>query len=494
MPTLINKDPCLYYRLLVTLSSVAVLSLGACGGGMVGTGTGPQDDVLAYQTGSLPERINPDIPRPLLDSSTLARHINGTKESGNVQRGTSARMDDNETADSWKILNRNISEVLRLSLEATETLTLIDTVFPNVLSQCGGRIAETCQIEKGRLGGEYSEELVARLVQIYSAPLEVLSDSGSVPDSLQSGYVAELESRVGTRFEFEAFDYRVLDGQPFDHEVTTSLRGLFRGQTLTVSWNNERTVSTVVVTLRIGDVSNVKTIGFDVNLPGERLTYTEDSQVGSDVGSRFNVTILASADAERRVLVESRLTSRVGDVFGNTAIQGQIDNNSGYTRSQRYSTIGNDNQSIVELREAFNQSGVLTAAEQCVGSTLIVNTLDECENEANFTNAGPVGALVETSALYFARDSFESLESQQDVVRWQTSGLPSDVVDFQVLAADASVSLEDQKALCDGVQFAPGTVQLFCTAPDETLSSTTLVRVDESGNRRVMNGATLIPK
>ncbi|PID63930.1 MAG: hypothetical protein CSB44_00215 [Gammaproteobacteria bacterium] len=392
------------------------------------------------------------------------------------------------------------------ALNATERLIMTDSVFDEVLSICAESVEDTCIIPSGELGGLYTEDLVAKLIDVYATPLETMGLAATDAEgSPLAARITELKSLADSSYSFGEVRYRALDGQPFDHEITDNRSPLFEN-TVTIRWNNARTVSHVQIRESVGQIGSSSTIEFDTELPGQRMTYTEGSQTGNLVTSRFDLTLLSASAESRQLLVESRLADRTGNLLGNLVIESQVDDAGGYAVLRDYDDTAGSIVSLDVRRETFDPYGRLLAADTC--SADIVGSADSdgsingagdvaeaCDAPENFQSITPNGTMLESSPLYYPLGDFETLESALDTLRWDIVGLPVNVSHFQVLPSELSpLPLADREILCEGTQYVPGESQLFCAYPDAALSVSEVVAIDDDGNRRVIEGASLVPE
>ena len=441
---------------------VVIVLLGGCDGGLIGTGTGP-DEPIVRPGESLRGRIGTDLPAALLDPDALASALGDTPADGPDSRA------DGPRSAQWRTLVEPIAAVEALRLESEAFLIRLDAVLPTILSRCDARGERDCRLPPGSVEGRYTDALLAEIDAVYVRALGANGERAAALDGVR----AELQSRRGSSYRLGEVTLVPSDGQPYDIDLTTSLDDALGGRRLRVRSNAAGTRRELTIARAVGSIVEREYIGFATELPGERFTYTRDAFVGSGIEDRFDVSIVADGSPERRVLLDARLRERVGSIVDDVAFRARVDDRQGFARARVYEEIGAIRRLSV-TEESFAADGTLLAGSDCASEPGPA----ACTDPTEFTRYGPSGAAVTDNPLYATEDGFETLVAMNDALRVEVVDLPTDIVDFQVRAADDALPLAERDLLCTGVQLAPDETRLYCPAPVERLSASVVVAVD----------------
>jgi len=173
-------------------------------------------------------------------------------------------------------------------------------------------------------------------------------------------------------------------------------------------------------------------------------------------------------------------------------IQGQMDNNGGYTTYESRTESLDNTQSRhfhYIYRESFDSSGALLAGEQCASDPVLGPK--DCEGN-NFETYGPEGNSLVDSEHYFEPGSFTTLITLQDIITWEVQGLPIEIEEIAVVSADQTIELSEREILCRGNQYKRGEVHIFCSATDEQLENSLVVTLTNGLLGRVVTEARLV--
>lgn len=224
------------------LSTLLVLGIIGCDGGMIGTGSGPVNSI--YELENLPKRISPDIPKTLLKGEELApsdNTNNDTKERDVSQRD---QIINSDKSQGWAALNDKLSLVAFLRLNVESNATIIDLAFDDILIECAEQLLD-CTIPADRIRVTITQDVVNRLVQLHtdwaqSTPSFSVSgqSSGTVGDvsttisvsveeqdvGLSEMIETQFNSLVNTEVVLGETHYSQLDGAPYDHAIRTFIK------------------------------------------------------------------------------------------------------------------------------------------------------------------------------------------------------------------------------------------------------------------------------
>ena len=433
------------------ITLLAFLStLTACSGGLIGTATGPSSgDVIKpnYGLRSLPSKLTPKIPKTLTANNT------SEGSSDNNQ----SNPENTELAKSWQKIAPSLSTAELTRLKVQETLTLLDSVLPTLLTQCSV-VSESCVLSEGTVQAQYTTEVISQLHLLigYESPI----------DNEESVDVkAPYQEKLGSWLTFGEIEYQRQTGSLYDHAIRLDALSLLNNRRLNMQWNNDASeVNYEVIDqegLMVSEYYRYQNLA-----AGQQLTFHWDG-VSKDINPP--VTFQLSAD-----YLDIGPVSYHAYLNGEK-ITGRASEEQGYAIAMNYEDSNFDSE---YYQESFSTSGELIEFIECElePSLAVECSLDALENDLY---------TVETSLL------FEELQPEYSVV--SVRNIPVDIFEFEIRSANYA-SIDSQDAVyCHGFQY-PGTppaTETFCFVEPEIMIDAIVIGFNQWGEEILIPDAVI---
>jgi len=128
---------------LVGLCSLLSLSLIGCDGGLIGTGSGPDESV--YELENLPERISPDVPKTLFRGEELPPPDNLNEKNKEVSALRRSEDEGSDKSEGWQAFTGDISTWSSLRLGIEINATIVDLAFDDIVNECADNHNARCR-------------------------------------------------------------------------------------------------------------------------------------------------------------------------------------------------------------------------------------------------------------------------------------------------------------------------------------------------------------
>lgn len=496
------------------VSVFVAMTMAGCGGGMIGTGTGPESVTDTYQLQNLPERISPAIPKTHLRGEELLPSQPENADAMEEKLNIASRMEgmNSEKSAGWVAINEQLLLANLLRVNAESNATIIDIAFDEIRDRCVNQPID-CTIAGDQIKVKLTQSVINRLIEIVTDWAESLPPDSLVQDERLVALIREQYSSLqDSEVVLGETVYSQLDGAPYDHSLQTSLKRratldeefavlLWKDEDFHARWNDD------------GNVAKFDTnaVGFPAreyfyqnNTPSEIVIANNVFAAGDERRLDSYIKLIANDLSNAGVLVEAASIATDLEIFPITnptsaivdrhsLFQGQIDNSGGYSTSDNFFLDLSDTSRLVVytgLRHSFDNVGSLIVGERCL-ATYDSQGTEVCDEE-DFVPVGSVGSSIIDSPYYFEPAGLDALVAVQDAIRWKVEGLPADIKAVSVVSADSGIEFTERELLCRGFRFSTDDVRAFCSATDEQLANTVVLELVDGKPGQIVATANLV--
>jgi len=423
--------------------AVICIVVNGCGGGLIGSSTGPKDE-----TGTavyLPRVVSPRIPDALLNRERLASEsnlqISSTNRTAQVDTsGTST------TAQSWQQLSPFFSEIEFTRIAVQLELRLLDSVYQSVLARCGELTNDVCVIPAGEIRAAYTQEISDRLAS------ENAENDKSLLGSPLRAANAEQFLNFGDEIVFGEISIKKISETPYAYGLTIAPLSLLPDEHLQLEWSAD--FSLVRYSLRRDGLSIVDQYHYERGEAAQQLIFSD-----SVVGTQKNQTP-AGLKVTAGFLDD-------GNVSFEAHINGITYSGEASDNSASASTLSSGENGNTLLQESFVSEGDVVGSTFCV-----VSEVDLCTDAETEVYYGFPGGFIADEII--------------------VGNLPAQIEYFQVRRNPDVHSMYVPEVLCHVYKevFLDEHIA-FCFADSSVVLGGVVVAIDPDGGEFIVDDATI---
>lgn len=466
--------------------------LSACGGGSDGgsAGNGGTTSTSGYTNRHLPQSINIDIPKTLLQASNLVgqslREISPAVLGTDPAPTATGPAPYSTSSGAYVELRSQVNELKSRISEREIDFMGIDSVWDQMQDYCQGTPAgQACQIPAGQLTVTISDEMLASIVTSLE---ETAAEFGeTIPAEVLDQINAELPP-AGTQIPVGATTYIHDPEGIYDYSVETSGVDLEEGSgsddyRYTIQWTKAKDKlefsDSASETYEDYTGSYSSSLVYNSAADGDSIQFRETSTTssfGSTWENTTRMTLKEQNNAKNGVIITADFTDNGSGYASTYHVDGQADDDGGYVKSRNSFDFGSGSD-IWHYKESFDGSGSLLAAEECQELSS-----GYCDGDTHWTPATGYSEIPADDPYYIDDSGFDELDTEFGFVSITVSGLPNDDIAFIIARAEATEPFEGaDDILCYGAKIN-GIAEGFCSVSEEELLATDTVIYEQDVN------------